>query len=458
MTMRVAIIGGGWAGLAAAVELSQLGVPITLFEAGRELGGRARRAPQLSSRLGQTLSKSVRPEPVEGLASQNQRLLSENLLATDLDNGQHILLGAYHDTLALMQQVGADPDRCLQRLPLKVWDDRGFRLSLPALPPPLNLAWGLCTAQGVSRREKLATALWMQGLKRRQFQLPQDQSVADWLDQAGQNGVLRQRLWEPLCLAALNTPIQVASAQIFAQVLRDSLGSPTAGATDLLLPRGSLSDLLPDPAADWLSQHGARLQLRRRVRQLTARSQGEQAGWQVEGENFAAVILATAPQHLAALLPAPTPDSHWALPAFEYQPIGTVYFRYPAQVSLPFPLMALAEGPGQWLVDRGQGVLAASLSGHGDWEQLTQPQLAAALHAQICHFIGPQALPPYLATQDLRATFACTPGLRRYPQHTPWPGLWLAGDHCWADYPATLEGAVRSGRHAARLCYQSLAS
>lgn len=408
--MKIAVIGGGWAGIAAAVELAHRGASVTLFEAGRQLGGRARRA-----------------DTADG----------------SLDNGQHLLLGAYTDTLALMQRVGADPARLLRRLPLEVRDNRGFRLALPPWAPPLNLAWGLLTARGVPLGEKLRTALWMQGLKYRQFRLKRDSSVSHWLDAAGQTGVLRQRLWEPLCLAALNTPPALASAQRFARVLRDSLGSPLPGATDLLLPRQTLSELLPDPAGAWLQAQGARVLTRRRVRQL----QQDGAGWRVEEEQFDQLILAVAPQHLAALLPGPG----LPLPDYRYEPIATLYFHYPADTALPFPLMALHGGHGQWLVDRGQGVIAASLSGHGPWETLEETALAAALHEEICSFTGPRPLPPYRLIKEQRATFACTPDLPACPQTTPWPGLWIAGDHCWADYPATLEGAVRSGLAAARL-------
>ena len=136
--MKVAVIGGGWAGIAAAVELTAAGVDTTLFEAGRVLGGRAR---------------------------------SVVIDGRTLDNGQHILLGAYRDTLALMRQVGADPEQLLDRRPLEVVDQAGFQLALPKWPAPLNVAWGLLTATGVGWREKLATAWWMQGIKARRFRL-----------------------------------------------------------------------------------------------------------------------------------------------------------------------------------------------------------------------------------------------------------------------------------------------
>lgn len=401
--MKIAVIGGGWAGIAAAVELTAAGVDTTLFEAGRVLGGRAR---------------------------------SIKLDGRELDNGQHILLGAYRDTLDLMRQVGADPDALFDRRPLQVVDNAGFRLSLPRLPAPLNVAWGLLAARGVGIGEKLTTAVWMDGIKRRAFCLGTDTTVAQWLDSAGQTGTLRRHLWEPLCLAALNTPVEYASAQLFANVLRDSLGSPRREDTDLLLPRVPLGQLLPEPAADWLQAHGTALRLGQRVRSLTV----DDAQTIVDGEAFTAAILATAPQHRAALWPED------AAPV-DVEPIATVYLQFPAGFALPFPLLNLLDGRGQWVVDRGQGLLGCVLSGHGAWEALSDDALAEALQAELGQ---PASAVWHKVVREKRATFAARPGLLRPACRTAHPRLLLAGDHTWADYPATLEGAVRSGRRAAR--------
>lgn len=401
--MKVAVIGGGWAGLAAAVELTAGGIETTLFEAGRALGGRAREV-ELDSRR--------------------------------LDNGQHILLGAYHETLALMRRIGADPARLIERRPLQIIDNGGFRMALPGLPAPLNLAWGLFSAKGVGFGEKLKTALWMDGIKKRHFRLPADCSVANWLDAAGQTGRLRRHLWEPLCLAALNTPAERASAQLFANVLRDSLGSPQGADTDLLLPRGTLGELFPEPANRWLTANGARLRLGTRIGHLELQEQG--IG--VAGETFAAVILATAPQHAGKLCPELKLD-------WDYEPIATIYLQFAATRRLSFPLLSQQGGHGQWLLDRGRGLLACILSGHGDWENLDDRTLAETLQDELG--TGSRAVWQKVI-REKRATFSCRPGLPRPAWRTSHPRLLLAGDYTWAEYPATLEGAVRSGRRAAR--------
>lgn len=401
--MKVAVIGGGWAGIAAAVELTAAGINTTLFEAGRVLGGRAR-----------------------SISVDGQRL----------DNGQHILLGAYAETLALMQQIGADPESCFIRQPLAVIDNAGFRMVLPKWPAPLNVAWGLLTASGVSLSEKITTAWWMQQVKWQKFQLASDCTVAEWLDAAGQTGQLRRHLWEPLCLAALNIPAKRASAQIFANVLRDSLGSPLRTATDLLLPTVDLGWLIPEPAAQWLQKNGATLRLGTRIDTLNAQPERVE----LDGEAFAAVIIATAPQHAGKLWPEMAVH-------YDFEPIATVYLQFEAKTKLDFPLINLLGQYGQWVVDRGNGLLACVLSGHGDWESLDDASLADALRQEL----GIAAAPRWQkVVREKRATFACAPNTPRPSARTSNPRVWLAGDYTWAEYPATLEGAVRSGRYAAR--------
>lgn len=401
--MKVAVVGAGWAGLAAAVDLTRRGAAVTLYEAGRVAGGRGR---------------------------------SVNIDGRTLDNGQHLLLGAYRETLALMRSVGADPDVLFERRPLQVVDRDGFRLALPRWPAPLNVAWGLLTAATVDLPEKLKTALWMQRVKWRGFRLTRDESVADWLDAAGQTGVLRKKLWEPLCLAALNTPVERASAQLFANVLRDSLGSPRRADTDLLLPRVPFGELLPEPACRWLTANGATLRFGHRVRSINDAC--------VDGEAYDALVVAVAPQHLQALLPE-------IETRFEYEPIVTVYLQFSAKTRLDFPLLHLGGTTGAWAIDRGNGLFGSAISGHGDWDAWSDAALAASMETALG--LGPAQSQQVI--REKRATFSCRPEQARPNWRTPDPRLVLAGDYTWADYPATLEGAVRSGLRAAATVLQS---
>lgn len=417
---RVAVVGAGWAGLACAAHLAASRTPVTVFESARQPGGRARTVT------------------LNGLA---------------LDNGQHLLVGAYTETLQLMRLVGARPERRVARTPLQLLYPGQFALRLPSLPAPLHLAIGLLRARGATFGEKLSAARFMNRLQRHNFRLAQDTTVSQWLDDEGQHGAIRRYLWEPLCLAALNTLATDASAQIYANVLRDSLGGDRR-ATDLLLPKCALGELLPSHAVDFISRQGGEVRFSARIDTLGR----EGNGWQLAGEHFDHVVLAVAPQHLASLLAAR--EAHEALLAqldgYTYEPIGTAYLAYPADVSLPAPMLGLAGPTGQWVFDRGAidghaGVLAFVLSGAGEWDTLEDDDLAARLHEELSEVCGPLPAPLWhRVIRERRATFSCRPDLFRPPIETAERGLWLAGDYTWAEYPATLEGAVRSGVSVAR--------
>ena len=417
---RVAVVGAGWAGLACAAQLAASQTPVTVFEAARQPGGRARTVT------------------LNGLA---------------LDNGQHLLVGAYTEILQLMRLVGARPDRLLARSPLHLLYPGHFALRLPSLPAPLHLAIGLLRARGATIGEKLSAARFMSRLQRQHFKLAHDTTVSQWLDDEGQRGAIRRHLWEPLCLAALNTLPADASAQIFANVLRDSLGGDRR-ATDLLLPACALGELLPSHAVDFIHRQGGEVRLSTRIDALVR----EENGWQLAGEHFDHVVIAVAPQHLASLLS--TREAHETLltqmAGYTYEPIGTAYLAYPANVSLPAPMLGLAGPIGQWVFDRGAidghaGVLAFVLSGTGEWDKMEDDDLAARLHDELCGACGTLPAPLWhRVIRERRATFSCRPDLYRPPIQTAERGLWLAGDYTWADYPATLEGAVRSGASVAR--------
>ena len=419
---RVAVVGAGYAGLAAAVELAAAGIPVAVFEAARTLGGRARGVE------------------IEGIP---------------LDNGQHILSGAYRETLRLMKKVGAAPQRLLRRQSLLLEYPGEFRLAAPRLPAPLHLAAALLCAKGFSWSDKWAAIRFMQTLKARQFRLARDLPLAELLTAEQQPQRVRRYLWEPLCVAALNTPAEYASSQIFANVLRDSLASARAD-SDLLLPLTDLSQLFPQAAEQFIDAHGGTIKRGIRVERL--RCEDAQFRLNAEESKFSQVILAVAPYHLAAFaaeLPA-LAEAAAQVAAFAYEPIVTAYLAYPESVRLPQPMLGHADGNLQWLFDRGQlggpaGLLAAVISARGRHQDLPPDALAAKLHEEIARMLPNLPEPRWSRViVEKRATFACTPGLARPAMQTPMAGLLLAGDYVTGDYPATIESAVRSGVVAAR--------
>lgn len=417
---RIAIVGAGWAGLACAVELAAAGRRVCIFEAGRQPGGRAR-----------------------GVELDGRRL----------DNGQHLIVGAYRETLRLLARVGSDPATVFRRLPLALRFPGDFELTLPRLPAPLNLAAGLLTARGARLGEKLAAARFMRRLQADGYRVAPDTSVARWLDRHRQHGALRRRLWEPLCLAALTTTPEHASAQVFATVLRDSLGG-ASGATDMLLPCCDLGALFPEPALRFVVAHGGEARLAHRVAHIERAGNG----WRIGDEDFSDLVLATAPQHLGKLLagrPAHEPLLR-SVADYRYEAIATAYFAFPEDFRLPCPLLGLPGPFAQWAFDRAAsggnpGVIAVVISAGGEWQTLADDALLAALKRELAAALGPLPAARWQRViREHRAAFACRPNMTRPGCETAERGLWLAGDHCHADYPATLEGAVRSGVTAAR--------
>lgn len=423
--MHVAVIGGGCAGLAAAATLAEHNVPVTVFEAAKHLGGRAR-----------------------GLEWNGKRL----------DNGQHILIGAYRDTLRLMRLAGVDESRALLRLPLQLIQHGQFRLQAPHwLPAPLHILYSLLRAEGLSRNERFAALRFITRLRLAGFHLAQDIPLAALLNQHKQPERVVRWLWEPLCLAALNTPLVRASAQVFLNVLRDSFARSKRD-SDLLLPRIDLSALLAEPLASYIESRDGNIKRGMTVTAITPQDSGYVITADNADHHFTHAILAVPPFRLGKFadnLPQLT-NATQACDSYDYQPIATVYLQYPEQISLPYPMLGLSGGYTQWLLDRGgldgqTGLLAAVISAEGPHMKLSQENLAEHVADEVA-----QAFPDFprplwhKVIVEKRATFACVPGMERPSQQTEYSNLYLAGDYTAGDYPATIEGAVRSGIACAR--------
>jgi len=445
---RVAVVGAGWSGLAAAVSATDAGHQVTVFEASRSLGGRARRLP-----------------------ASSEALLPDGSAAM-LDNGQHILIGAYRETLDLMRQVGLSPSELLLRVPLNLRFDDGCGLRLPDWPQPWNLLAGLALASGWSLRDKWSLVQALRAWRKRGFQCDVRTTVADLCKDL--HTAVVEDLIAPLCISALNTPPALASAQVFLTVLHDSLFTEVnppapdssapwnAAGSDLLLPRVDLGRLLPEAAAAWLEARGVPVQLGQRC-EAPQWSAGQ---WQLHGQGFDKVIWATAPQHAVQAFGAYQPLAphnvglhlqRWLRQArgLKYQSIATVYAHAPGLV-LPQPLLGLRSSPlapAQVVLDRGQldgppGLMALVVSApQGTYDDL-QGMVIAQANKALKPWLGAARLSPVQTVVEKQATFSCTPRLLRPPQRVA-PGLLACGDYLYARYPATLEGAVRSGIMAA---------
>lgn len=421
---RIAVIGAGWGGLAAAVRLQEQGHAVTLWEGARQLGGRAR---------------ALTVDLPDGTP-------------VTLDNGQHILIGAYTETLALMHRLGLVPQDLLLRLPLRLQFPDGQGLALPRWPTPLDALAGIARARGWRLGDKLALVRAALGWQLAGFRCDSTTSVAQLCQRLTPR--VMQELIEPLCVSALNTPAPQASGQVFLRVLKDALFGMQGG-SNLLLPKVDLGALMPEAAARWLQQHGGQLRLGARVTRLEAVA----GGWQLNGDSaagFDAVVLATSSTdalHLLEGTQATAPEklgqsiASWCQTtrALHFEAITTVY-AYAAGARLAQPMLALRATtslPAQFVFDRGQldsaaGVLAFVVSASQDERAALQDAVVAQAQVQLG-----LAVKPLQTVVDKRATFACTPGLMRPPTRVA-PGLQACGDYVDGPYPATLEGAVRS--------------
>lgn len=428
--MNVAVLGGGYAGMAAAVTLAEQGIPVTVYEAAAHLGGRARRVEYNGATL---------------------------------DNGLHVLIGACRETLRLVNQVNGDGENALLRLPLD-WHMHGrFRLRVPALPAPWHLAAGLLTARGVSLVARFNAAKFIRALRARQFRLDQDTSVGHFLSTHGQHDEMVRCLWRPLCVSALNTPIETASARAFLNVLRDGLDTERRN-SDILIARRDLTALFPEPAARYVRARGGEILVGHTVTAISLEDGKFAVSARGARREFAHLICALPPHRLLpALSDLPQLSATTAVVArLKYQPIYSVYLQYPGRIRLPAPMVGLADGLAHWLFDRdaicGQvGLVAAVISAEGSHQGLTQGELAGRIHAEIAQHFGPLPMPTWhRVIAEKRATFACITGVERPAQRTALSGFYLAGDYIASDYPATIEGAVRSGVQGARAVLEAI--
>lgn len=424
--MRVAVIGAGYAGLAAAVELTAAGIPVRVFEASRTLGGRAR-----------------------GLVRHG----------VELDNGQHILVGAYSETLRLLRRVGVDPEQVLRRWPLTLLFPGHLALRAKRFPAPLHLIGALVAASGFAWPDRFAAIRFVRRLTRERFTVRPDTTVTALLAKAEQPPAVRRFLWEPLCEAALNTPPAEASAQIFANVLRDTLAGPRE-ASDVLIPTVSLSELFPEPAARYIGKRGGDVSRAVTIDGVRGGSDGYCLAGDPSGSRYSHVIVAADPPRAMRLLADLPPMAAVVrtLAGFAYQPVVTCYLRFASSPAFPHPMMGNPLGITHWFFDRGAlggaaGLVAGVISGRGPHTAMSHRQIEAHVCGELRALTG--ALPDPLFAQvieEKRATFSCVPGLERPSSRTPIPGLLLAGDYVESSYPGTLESAIRSGV----ACAQSL--
>lgn len=415
---RLWVIGAGLAGLSAAVHGSSLGRPVTLMEAARHAGGRC-------------------------------RSFEDTGLGRRIDNGNHLILGGNEAVFEYLGLLGAGDA-------LAPLEPAAFPFAEPATgrhwtlrPSRGRLAWWLLRPARRVPDSRLSDYLPMGRLVR----APLEATVAQCLDPARP---LFQRFWRPLTLAILNTEPEAASAALLGRVLSATLLKGADASRPFLAPKG-LSTALVDPALAHLDEQGVDLAFATRLKGLET-TDGRVtalrfAGGPVSVADGDKVILALPPHALSEVAPGLAPE-------FNYHAIVNAHFRIEGAPGLAddSPFLGLIGATGQWIFRRGD-VFSVTVSAADALARQPPETIAATLWEELRGLLDrpPGTPPPYRIIKEKRATIAQTPGQNalRPGAATRLANLFLAGDWTGTGLPATIEGAIRSGRHAARLAVES---
>jgi squalene-associated FAD-dependent desaturase len=441
------VLGAGFAGLSAAVSLAERGARVLVLEARPGLGGRA--------------TAFVDPETRERV-----------------DNGQHVLIGCYHETFRFLRTLGTDRHVHLDEdFEVEFVDREGRRSRLRAapLPPPWHLVGGLARWGALSLRDRAAAMRLGPVMRRAQAEHASDrpftaaradETVETWLLRHGQTRRLVELLWEPLAIAALNQPIATASAPPFVRVLAQMFGGTRRDAA-IGLPRVPLDELYAKPAAEWLRARGSQVHANALARVCCEDNRVAHVAWR-EGRETAAAVISAVPWHALERALDPIPESMSDIvrraSALQASPIVTVNL-WLDRVVTEVPFVGLPARTMQWVFDKrlafGEAASHLSLvsSGaevivartNGDLIDMAVAEVKGALPRAATATVVRATV-----VREKKATFSLAPGQPVRPAtETPVRGLWLAGDWIDTGLPATIESAVLSGYRAAELASRS---
>jgi squalene-associated FAD-dependent desaturase len=442
----VAVVGGGVAGLSAATALVEHGLKVVVLEARGELGGRA--------------TAFVDRETGERV-----------------DNGQHVLFGCYHETFRFLRRIRAESNVSIQSsltIPFIGPDGERSVLRCPRLPSPLHLLAGVLTWDALPFRERLRAARLapvLLGARSKSTGTTYSGSasrstVAQWLTRYGQQGRIRDWLWEPLAVAALNQSPEEAAANAFIAVLSGLFG-PDRHDSALVLPTRPLNEMYAIPARNYIEARNGSVRLHALSRVRI--EQGAVRAVEIRGEEIpVGHVIAAVPWF--ALEPLLTGDVTRLAPilqaasAMTSKPIVTVNLWYDRAV-MDDAFVGLPGRAMQWVFDKGQafGERASHLSLVSSGADALVADNNASLIALAAREVA-EAIPAARAAtllrgtviREKRATFSLAPGEPRRPGvRTPVNGLFLAGDWIDTGLPGTIESAAAAGHRAAESLLES---
>ena len=437
----VIVIGAGFAGLSAATRLTKIGARVLVLEARGRLGGRA-------------------------------TAFEDRETGELVDNGQHVLLGCYSETFAFLKDIDAlDRVRLDSQLAVTMIDRDGrkTRLSCPALSSPLHLLAGVMDWDALGWRDRAAILRMRTPLRLARKEMrpgataiaaSPGETVENWLIRNGQTARLREMLWDPLALAALNQQPTIAAAPPFARVLARMFGSDARSAA-IALPVRPLHEMYAEPARAFIEQHGGSVKT---GASATVHIESGSVAFVASGpERYqAAGVVSSVPWFgLADLVRGDTAALDPILAranAMESSPIVTVNLWFDRPL-FEEPFLGLPGRAMQWVFDKRSVIgdsashLSLVASGASPLVARENAELIAEAHQELLDAI-PSARTARLqratVVREPRATFSLAPGQPQRPgTATPIRGLWLAGDWIATGLPATIESAVTSGHWAA---------
>jgi len=441
----VVIVGAGFAGLSAGVRLAKRGAKVLVLEARARLGGRA--------------------------TAFHDRDTGELV-----DNGQHVMLGCYVQTLAFLADIGATENVSVGReLSVTMIDREGTRSRLvcPTLPSPFHLLAGVSEWEALSWADRLSVLRLAGPLQRARRALKPGatllaaspgETVAAWLERNGQTARIREMLWEPLALAALNQPVEQAAAPPFARVLAEMFG-PDPKAAAIVLPAKPLHLMYAEPARTFIERAGGTVRTGAAATIVIGAGAKPSLAVEVDAARWTPrAVISTVPWFaVSGVFAGDTSSVRDVLgraDAMSSSPIVTVNLWFD-RVVMDEPFVGLPGRAMQWVFDKRQvfGGNASHLSlvssGASPLVGKTNDELIVAATQELSEAmpaVGAATLVRATVIREPRATFSLAPGQPSRPDcATNVPGLFLAGDWIETGLPATIESAVRAGHRAADL-------
>jgi len=416
----IVVIGGGWAGLSTAVHLVNNGHKVTLIDSAPNLGGRART-----------------------INFQNELV----------DNGQHLFTGAYKYLLKLLTTLNIKSTEVFATLESKLsfYIDKKCCFSLPLSTKQQTIISSLKNlfSCGLNLTEKFALLKFFYALDKRKITFDANMSVLDLLQKYRQPDSLITKIWQPLTVAALSARLEDASAELFLNVLYATITDTNT--VSPLLAKTSLSNILPNPAASWLSHHGCTIKTNTRVEQVIFKQQNIiTVKTKQEAILAEQVVVALSPYQVCKLIKDSKLTALSCWQNITYTPIITIYLKYKAPLNLPQAMCGLVNCLGQWVFDRSysgnKNMLAVVITAVDTLPE--KKHLVAQIQYELKKHLGINQQPTAIKLiTEKKAVFAGTVSYEhtRPSNSSSITNLWYAGEYTKTGYPACIESAVKSG-------------